>query len=149
MFFIAVFVGGLILAAQDAYGDPTIAVGKAHLSSDQSYGEIGYITKQNWEFNLGLIGAGETKYGYQDVGITYGASKIIKPNWCFLGGCNYWRIGVSGVHNSPLVGPVNYRLGIGMDYGVFAVEAVHMSSAGIFEDNTGFDAVVLKMELPW
>ena len=145
---ILAFIGMLILALQDAQGGVTIALGKTVLNSDASYAEIGYETR-NWEFNLGLIGVGETKDGPQDLVITYGASKLVKPNWCFAGGCNYYRIGVAGVYGSPLVGPVNFRLGVGMNYGVFSVEAFHYSSAGIFEDNTGIDGVMLKLELPW
>jgi hypothetical protein len=146
---ILAFIIVLILAAQDAYGDSaTIALGKTAFNSDSTYAEIGYEVR-DWEFNVGLIGAGETKDGWQSTVLTYGVSKIVRPNWCFLGGCNYFRIGVAGVHGSPLVGPINFRLGIGMDYGVFKVEAFHYSSAGIFEDNTGIDGVMLKLELPW
>jgi hypothetical protein len=146
---ILAFIIVLILAAQDAYGDSaTIALGKTYLNSDATYAEIGYETR-NWEFNLGLIGVGSTKDGPQTLVTTFGVSRLVKPNWCFAGGCSYLRIGVAGVHGSPLVGPINFRLGAGMDYGVFKVEAFHYSSAGIFEDNTGIDGVMLKMEFPW
>jgi hypothetical protein len=146
---ILAFIIVLILAAQDAYGaNATIALGRTHLNSDSTYAEVGYQVR-DWEFNLGLIGAGETKDGYQGTVLTYGVSKLVKPDWCFLGGCNYYRIGVAGVHGSPLVGPINFRLGIGMRYRNFSVEAVHDSSADLFKTNTGIDAVMLKLEIPW
>lgn len=146
---IVVFIGTLILASQDAAADSvTIALGKTFLNSDATYGEIGYVVR-DWEFNAGLIGAGQTKDGYQGTVITYGVSRIVRPNWCFLGGCAYMRIGVAGVHGSPLVGPMNYRLGAGIDYGVFAIEGIHDSSADLFPDNTGIDGLMIKMEYPW
>lgn len=146
---IAAFIALLFLAADDAWGDnATIALGRTALNSDSTYAEIGYEVR-DWEFNVGLIGAGQTKDGWQSTVLTYGISKIVRPSWCFLGGCNYYRIGIAAVHGSPLVGPINFRLGIGMDYGVFRIEAGHLSSGDLFEDNTGIDWPMLKLEVPF
>jgi hypothetical protein len=146
-----VFIIVLLFAADDAWGgNATIGVGQSILNSKATYAEAGYVTDRNWEFNLGLIGVGETKDGPQTLVTTYGVSKLVKPNWCFMSACNYYRIGVAGVHGSPLVGPINFRLGVGVRIkNVFEIEAFHYSSAGIFEDNTGIDGVMIKMVIPW
>jgi hypothetical protein len=146
---ILAFIIVLILASQDAAADSvTIALGRTVLNSDSTYAEVGYEV-DNWEFTAGLIGAGQTKDGWQSTVLTSSVSRIVRPNWCFLGGCNYYRIGIMAVHGSPLVGPLNFRLGIGMDYGVFKFEAGHTSSADLFETNTGLDYPFLKLEYPW
>lgn len=146
---ILAFIIVLLFAADDAWGgNATIALGRTAFNSDSTFAEIGYETR-DWEFNVGLIGAGQTKDGWQSTVLTYGVSKIVRPNWCFLGGCNYYRIGIAAVHGSPLVGPVNFRLGIGIDWGVFRVEVGHISSADLFETNTGIDVPMLKLEIPW
>lgn len=141
------FIVILILAAGSAWADAKIALGQTVFNSHSTIGEIGYEWN-DWEVNVGLIGAGSTKNGGQDIVPTYSLSKLIKPDWRFLGGKNYYRIGVAYIDGSPLVGNTNFRLGVGLEYKHFAIEYMHYSSAGIHNTNTGIDGLVLRLNLP-
>lgn len=145
---VLVFIVILLLAAGSAWADPRIALGQTAFNSTNTIAEVGYEWRE-WEANLGLIGSGSTKNGHQDLVKTYSISKLVRPDWKFLGAKNYYRIGVAYIDDSPLVGGTNFRLGVGLEYKVFQVEYVHYSSAGIHETNTGIDAVMLRLNLPF
>lgn len=139
------FIIILLFAAGNAWATDgaKIALGHTAFNSHETVGEVGY-EHANWEVNLGLIGAESD----DKTVLTYGVSKIVRPNWCVLGGCNYYRIGIAGIDDSPLVGPYNFRLGVGMNWRVFSVEYFHYSSAGIYDPNRGIDGIILKLNIP-
>jgi len=143
---VGVFLILLLLAANSAFADVRIALGQTAFNSTNTVGEIGYEWR-DWEANVGLIGSGSTKNGHSDEVWTYSVSKLVRPDWKFLGGKNYYRIGVAYIDDSPLVGGTNFRLGVGLEYKVFQIEYAHYSSAGIHETNTGIDAIMLRIKL--
>lgn len=145
---VGIFLIALLLAASSAFADAKIALGHTAFNSSMTVGEIGYEWR-DFEVTAGLIGQGSTKRGDQDAVPVYSVSKLVKPGWRFLGARNYYRIGVAYVDGSPLVGRTNFRLGVGLDWGIAALEYVHYSSAGIHETNTGIDAVLLRLNLPF
>lgn len=145
---VALFIVILLLAAGSAWADARIALGKTVFNSSSTVGEIGYEWR-DWEANIGLIGQGSTKNGDTDTIATYSISKLVKPGWKFLGGKNYYRIGVAYIDGSPLVGGTNFRLGVGLEYKVFQLEYMHYSSAGIHKTNTGIDSLMLRLKLPF
>jgi len=142
------FIVVLLLAANSAFADVRIALGQTAFNSTNTVGEIGYEWRE-WEASVGLIGYGSTKNGHSDEVWTYSLSKLVRPDWSFLGGKNYYRIGVAYIDDSPLVGGTNFRLGVGLEYKVFQVEYLHYSSAGIHKTNTGIDAIMLRIKLPF
>lgn len=143
---VVIFIVVLLIAAGSAWADAKIALGQTVFNSTNTVGEIGYEWR-DWEINAGLIGQGSTKNGDTDTIAAYSISKLVKPDWKFLGGKNYYRIGIAYIDGSPLVGRTNFRLGVGIEYKVFQIEYVHYSSAGIHETNAGIDAIMLKMNL--
>lgn len=145
---VGIFLIVLLFSAYNAWADGSVALGHTAFNSSSTVGEIGYEVN-DWEFNAGLIGQGSTKNGDSGVVETFSISKLVKPGWSFLGGQNYYRIGVAYVNDSPLVGDTNFRLGVGLDYGLFAVEYGHLSSAGIHDPNTGIDFIQFKIKLPY
>lgn len=146
---VVVFIVALLFAMNDAYGDQVnIALGRYVVNSDVPAGEIGYERK-GWEVTAGLAGDGSTAKGRQDTHPIYSVSRLIRPEWYVLNAQNYYRLGVAKVFDSPLVGTTNYRLGIGFDFGNFAIEYAHYSSAGINSVNRGIDIVMLRIHLPY
>jgi hypothetical protein len=128
-----------------------IGLGKSIINSDLKTAEIGYEWN-SWEASATLSEAGKTKNGFQDQVETYSVSYLtriaVAPVWAPP--CR--RVGVSSNSGSNLVGPTNFRLGVGVDFSdVWRVEYVHHSSAGIHRPNTGVDYVMLtyKMPAPW
>jgi hypothetical protein len=140
---VAIFIILLIFAAYDARAQASIGLGYTVMNSSMTTGEIGY-EYNGWNASAMVIGSGETVFGNQDNVYAYALTNIVRPNWHFLGGRNYYRIGVTYVDGSPLVGPTNFRLGIGMEWEVFALEWVHISSAGIHRPNRGIDVLQLR-----
>lgn len=145
---VGVFIILLILALQSemSNADPVVSLGSTAFNSHEPYGEFGYEYNK-WEANIGIIGSGPTQKGDQGEVHVYSISRIVKPDWSFLKGKNYYRIGLAYVDDTPLVGDTNYRLGIGIDYGVFSIEYIHYSSSGIHETNRGIDAFQLRIDL--
>lgn len=141
------FIVVLILAAGSAFADARIALGHTAFNSSSPMAEVGYEWRE-WEASAGLIGSGWTKKGDTGLVKTVSLSRLIRPDWTFLGGKNYYKLGLAYIDGSPLVGGTNFRLGIGLEYKVFQIEYLHYSSAGIHERNTGIDGVVLRMKLP-
>lgn len=146
---VAVFLLVLLVAASSAWAEngPKIGLGHTGINSHMTVGEIAY-EYNNWEAAASIIGQGDTQGGKQDAVNVYSVSKLVRPDWCFLGGCNYYRLGVASVDGSPLVGPFNYRLGVGMEWKLLSVEFFHYSSAGIYDPNTGIDGLMLKLNIP-
>jgi hypothetical protein len=126
----------------------SIGLGETLINSNSRIGEIAYTNKHDFEFAASIIGEGSTEKGYQETVDIYSVSYITKPDWTFLGAKNYYKLGVSYVNKSTLVGPSNFRLGVGLDWNVFSLEYIHYSSADIHKTNTGIDAIVLKYNIP-
>lgn len=145
---VIVFIVVLVFAAYNARAEDgaRISLGYTAANSTLPIGEIGYEYK-GWEVAASLIGVGDTKNGEQKEVPVYSLSYITRPNWSFLGGRNYYRLGVSYVNGSPLVGDTNFRLGVGLEYKVFQVEYFHYSSAGIHQPNTGIDGIQLRFKI--
>lgn len=137
------------LVSERAAAQPVLSLGRTVLNSENTFGEIGWQfgERQQWEAAATLIGHGWTKRGDIERNHAFSVSRIVRPSWKFLGAANYYRIGAASVHGSPLVGGLNYRLGVGLDWGVVALEYVHYSSAGIHDPNTGIDGVQLRVPL--
>jgi hypothetical protein len=149
---VAVFIIALIVAGYVRADDGArIGLGKSIINSDLKTAEIGYEWN-SWEASATLSEAGKTKNDVQDQVETYSISYLTRiaaaPVWV----TPFLRLGVSYNSGSNLVGPTNFRLGVGVDFSdVWRVEYVHHSSAGIHRPNTGIDYVMLtyKMPAPW
>lgn len=146
---VCLFVAVLSLAACDAWAEDgfKIALGRTAVNSEVTASEVGY-EYNDWELNIGHLGQGPTRHGNQDVIDVYSISKIVRPDWCFLGGCNFYRIGIAHIDDSPIVGKHNYRLGVGMAWRTLSVEYFHYSSAGTYKPNSGIDGIMLKLNIP-
>jgi hypothetical protein len=149
---VAVFVIALIVAGYVRADDGArIGLGKSIINSDLKTAEIGYEWN-SWEANATLSEAGKTKNDVQDQVETYSISYLTRIAAAPVWATPFLRLGVSYNSGSNLVGPTNFRLGVGVDFSdVWRVEYVHHSSAGIHKPNTGIDYVMLtyKMPAPW
>jgi len=138
--FIIVLFGAMY--SEKAKAEGYIGLGKSTFNSHSMTGEIGYRNENNWDIGFQLVGPGETKNGNQTEVYITSLSHIIKPGW--LWSSYFMRLGAGYVHDSNLIGDLNFKLGIGFDFGPFEVEMVHFSSAGIWSPNSGYDAVMLR-----
>lgn len=138
---VAMFIIILIAAlfSEKSKAGPYIGIGKAAFNSHMTTGEAGYRFDNNWDLQALLIGQGDTRNGYQDATWGVSLSHVVLPGWRALGGDYFMRLGAAYIKDSELVGPINYRLGIGLDYRRVELELMHYSSGGIFETNTGVD----------
>lgn len=137
LLFIAVLVAALL--SEQSHAGPYIGIGKAAFNSHMTTGEAGYRFENNWDVQALLIGQGQTSNGYQAATGALSVSHVIWPGWYALGGDYFMRLGAAYVKDSRLVGPIDYRLGVGLNYDVVELEVGHYSSGGIFETNTGID----------
>ena len=134
----------VLFFAMKAEAGGYVGLGKSTFNSHMMTGEAGY-RKDNWDFGVQLIGEGQTKNGSSDHVWIASASHIVQPDWSIASYADfYMRLGVAYVRESNLVGDFNYRLGIGFDMGPFEIEAYHYSSAGISNNNTGIDGIMLR-----
>jgi hypothetical protein len=140
------FLIGFVAAvySESARSEGYIGLGKSTFNSHSMMGEVGYRTDSNWDYQLMIIGEGETKRGRQNT--VYGASvsHVVKPGWKVKDADFFMRLGVAYIHDSPLVGDTNFRLGFGFDLGPFEVEMMHYSSADIHKTNTGVDSIAFR-----
>lgn len=148
---VLVFIILLLLASINALGSEynngaRISLGHSVANSELPLGEIGY-EYNNWEIAATLMGEGRTKNGDQDLVGIYSLSRMVRPSWNFLGATNYYRLGVSYVNDSPLVGEANFRLGIGLEWDIVQLEYFHYSSAGINSTNSGIDGILLRYKI--
>ena len=120
---------------------PYIELGQTVVNSSVTIGGIGVQVNNKWDVHAGLMGSGDIPdYGYQEQEFIFSASRIISPNWNFLGGEFRQRIGIAYMPDLQLVGPYNYRLGLMLDYDTIQIELGHYSSANInSENNKGVD----------
>jgi len=132
----------LLFTAMESEAEGYVELGKSTFNSHDMTGGIGYRNEAGWDVGLHLIGPGETKRGAQSETYMASISHIVKPGW----GNYFMRMGVAYVHDSNLVGDLNFKLGMGWDFGNFEVEMVHISSAGIWPRNTGIDSVILRVK---
>lgn len=136
---VGIFIAALLLSrCEEAKSEPYIGLGTAVFNSHVTTGEVGYRFDK-WDLQLAVFGEGDTKKGYQRHVEVISFSRIVVPEWRF-GPCDWFmRLGIAYVHDSPLVGKGNYRLGIGCNFGVWDLEYGHFSSANINHRNTGVD----------
>lgn len=139
----------LALLSERASAGPVVSLGHTLLNSQSTVGELGWQfgDRAQWEGAVAVIGEGSTKRGDIERNWAYSLSRRVQPTWRLLGAGNYYRLGLAYIDGSPLVGDVNYRLGIGLDWGVVALEYFHYSSAGINDPNTGVDGIQLRVPL--
>lgn len=147
--FVALFIALLLFAAIDARADDGVRISLGHtvVNSEVTTGEFSYEYR-GWELGAMLLGEGGTRNGDQDLTPVYSLSHLIRPSWRFLGATNYYRLGVSYVDGSPLVGHSNFRLGLGLEWEVVQLEYFHLSSAGINSVNSGIDGIQLRFLIP-
>ena len=148
---VALFIGVLLLASYSARASDGayITLGHTVFNSSVTNAELSY-RHSDWEFGVGQFGAeNSTRNGPQDVHGYASISRLVYPGWRVAGGENYYRLGAAYVDDSPLVGNTNYRLGIGIDWGVFQVEFAHFSSAGMHPVNSGIDSVQARFHAGW
>jgi len=143
--FLAVVLWALL--AERASAGPVLSLGHTLLNSDNTVGEVGWQfgERAQWELAAGAIGQGHTDRGHIERNWVYSLSRRVQPGWSILGAQNYYRLGVAYVDGSPLVGDINYRLGVGLRWEVVALEYFHYSSAGINDPNTGIDGIQLRV----
>ena len=143
---VGIFIVIILMARSDEAGaEAYIGLGSSIFNSHETTGEVGYRFGGKWDLQLAVIGEGETKKGHQGLVEILSVSRIVVPDWQ-IGRCDYFmRLGIAYVHDSPLVGRGNYRLGIGCNFGVWDLEYVHYSSAGINSRNTGIDGIGLRI----
>lgn len=148
---VVLFIIVLVFATYSAYGSEDngtrISLGYSLINSELPFGELGY-EHNNWEVAVSAFGGGKTKNGHQDTTYIYSLSHVVRPEWYVFKGRNYYRIGVAYVDDSPLVGDTNFRLGIGVEWRLIAVEYFHYSSAGIHSPNIGIDGVQFRLKIP-
>ncbi|WP_189470937.1 acyloxyacyl hydrolase [Litchfieldella qijiaojingensis] len=124
-----------------------ISLGHTLIQSSVPMVELGYEYR-SWEVAFSYLDRGHTSNGRQRSSVRiYSASRLFRPGWNFLRGQNYYRLGLSYVDDSPLVGGFNFRLGVGLDYGRFSIEYFHYSSAMINDVNSGIDGLQLRFKL--
>ena len=149
---VILFIVLLVLAMKSAeanepsYEGVRISLGHTVANSSATWGEIGYEFKNNWELAASINGADETRNGWQDKVYVASLSKVIRPEWRIFDARNYYRLGVSYLNESNLVGKTNYRLGVGLEWKHIQVEYFHYSSAGIHKPNTGIDGILLRLK---
>ena len=143
---VIVFIVVLFFAmfSERAEAEGYIGLGKSTFNSHMMTGEAGY-RKNNWDVGVQLIGAGQTKNGSNGPVWIGSVSHIIEPDWSIKNYADlFMRLGVAYVRESNLVGDFNFRLGVGFDMELFEVELYHISSAGISNNNTGIDGIMLR-----
>jgi hypothetical protein len=146
---VILFIIALIfsLFAEKSKADPYIGLGYTVANSELPTGEFSYRFSEKWDASIQAIGAGATEKGDQDqVGIV-SASRIVDPDWHLWKSKFFMRIGLAYVTDTPLVGHGNFRLGAGFDMGVWELEYMHYSSAGINDTNRGIDAIGIRVKL--
>lgn len=146
---VVTFIIVLLAASYDARAEngARISLGHTVANSEVTVGEVSYEWN-DWEAGAMLIGEGDTKNGEQSTVPVYSVSHLVCPEWSILGADNYYRLGVAYVDGSPLVGDWNFRLGVGLEWKVFQLEYAHLSSAGIYETNSGIDMIQLRYKIP-
>ena len=118
-----------------------IEYGRSIVNSHNAHGGIGFVSDiTGWDIGVSLLGQGETQRGSQQPAYVYSISKI-HP----LGKIKV-RLGVAKARDVELIGDINYKLGViflSNKHGEF--ELTHLSSGGIFDPNTGYDAIVFRL----
>jgi|AntRauTorcE11898_2_1112593.scaffolds.fasta_scaffold00821_6 hypothetical protein len=131
----------------DDHGMFNIGLGSTLINSTLRVGEVGFVYN-NWEVQALIMKQGDTKNGVQEDNLEiYSVSYVTEPLWGYKGVEPYFRLGVSANSGSNLVGPTNFRLGLGVDFNkVWRLEWSHHSSASIHEVNTGIDYVTVSYQ---
>lgn len=142
--FIILLIASLTAVSNKANADEIyFNLGRSTLGSEYTIPSVGYRFDNNWDISAGFFGDGETRKGSHTRSPWMSISYIVKPGW----GGYFMRIGGAYTPNINLVGDVNFRLGIGWDFGVWEIEAIHFSSAGTSSINTGIDGIGLTAKI--
>ncbi len=140
---------GVCMYAEDVYSDEGtvyIGLGKSAVNMHTTVAEVGYRTTDKWDSQFMIIGKGYTRHTKQVDHIYIGSfSRVIAPKWGLRYVKPYMRLGVAVFTESNLVSGVgSFRLGAGINFGKFELEAQHYSTAGLSSRNTGMDSIILR-----
>lgn len=143
--YILIWVVAVVLSIP-TQSEPLVQLSLGHGIRHQqnSVSEI-FLTVDNWSVSMAGISKGETENGYQDFNNIFSVTK--KQTW-FWGDefTMYTRVGVSTVEGSNLVGPWNYRSGVGAKYKAASIEYHHISSASLYRTNQGIDWISFSID---
>lgn len=147
---IIVFVIALLFAAEESEADPYIEVGSLINESDAVAGGVGYLYDNKWDFNLSFTGEGETDWGTHPGIKIMSVSRLFHPGWVYSK--FFMGIGIAKLEADKdgitLVDTYNYKLMAGFKLGDRSrIYYHHYSSADINENNTGVDAITLRIDL--
>lgn len=137
------FLFGMIVS-QNAHSEVKtyIEYGRSIINSHNGHGGVGFVSnKTGWDIGVSILGQGETQRGTQEPAYVYSISKIFPSKYV------KFRLGIARSKDVRLIGDTNYKLGIiflSNEHGEF--ELTHLSSGGIFDPNTGYDAVVFRLK---
>lgn len=134
------------LSAKATSDELYIGVGHIIYNGEEFVGHVGY-RKNGFELEVGLFGYGETDRGFVEEPIKYYsiAHVVRSQDPIILGGKLTGKLGVAYVDDHPLVGNVNYMLGLGLSYKYWEISIDHISSAGINENNKGLTYPVINV----
>lgn len=145
---VGVFLMFAVWIADYARGDTDVYLGLGHtmFNSSATMHQL-TIRNGNYDTQFRMIGAGDTRNGYQQT--TYSASfSRVWRGPTYKGVTIKGRLGLAYTPGSQLIGNTNFRLGIifSMFDDLLEIEAIsHDSSANLWNPNTGLDAVILNL----
>lgn len=143
---VIVALSAIFLAmSSSAKADGYLNLGYGLFNQHTTTGEISYRFDNDIELSAGLIGEGGTQNGFAETTEYYSATKFIGTNIRVFGCSNFYRLGIAHVADHPLVGPTNFRIGAGLQCGIVKFEYAHMSSADIYDNNTGIDFITFGL----
>lgn len=119
--------------------DAGVSLSYLFVKGEQSVGSI-YLERDRWRFEVGMIGSGTADNVYVEEPVRFGSithRSFLVDN--FLGGKLVFDIGVAHVDQHPLVGEMNFKLSTGVRWRRVEAVCTHISSAGIYENNSGLN----------
>lgn len=147
VFFVVIFASAYSPKSEALEFDPYIDGGFNFNYSYLRTGGIGARFDDSWDVQLRATGEGSTKRGYQERRYNYSASRVFKTHYMFLGGEFRPGIGIVASSGMQLVGPINYRLRLILNYVWVEFELAHDSSAKISKKNSGVDFFTFRLFL--
>ena len=124
-------------------------IDKNLFKSSVTFGGVGVLVEDRWDFNMSLMGRGNTRNNRQKVQRFYSISRIVDPGWeipykMFKDIKIKLRLGLSHTPDIMLIGENNYRVGVILEEkDKWYIEYVHYSSKDIYELNDGIDGILM------
>ena len=140
----------LLGLSSESEADPYVEVGALFESSDATMASIGYLYNDKWEASLSYIGEGEDDWGQDTPKVKIMAvTRLFHPGWVY--NKYFMGIGLSKLESDEkyaLVDTWNFKLVIGLKLGDRSrLYFQHYSSFDVNEQNTGINALVLRVDL--